>query len=70
MKTYDNIPDEDIIKCYPKFDSIFWGYQTWIYDNALSKESTTYEKGLNYNTEEDFELIEGDGDFNIKEIDF
>ena len=69
MKTYDNIPGEDIVGCYQKFGSIFWGYQIWIYDNALSKGGITYEKALNYNTEEDFELTGVDRDFNIKEIE-
>jgi hypothetical protein len=41
MKTYDNIPGEDIVGCYQKFGSIFWGYQIWIYDNALSKRGIT-----------------------------
>ncbi len=69
MKTYDNIPDEDAIGCYPKFGPIFLGCQIRIYDNAFSKGGTTYEKGLNYNTEEDFELTGGDRAFNVKEIE-
>jgi hypothetical protein len=35
----------------------------------LSKGGITYEKALNCNTEEDFELTGVDRDFNIKEIE-
>ena len=69
MKTYDNIPGEDAIGCYPKFGPIFLGCQIRIYDNAFSKGGTTFEKGLNYNTEEDFELTDGDRIFNVKDIE-
>ena len=69
MKTYDNIPGEDAIGCYPKFGPIFLGCQIRIYDNAFSKGGTTFEGGLNYNTEEDYELTGGDRNFNIKDIE-
>ena len=69
MKTYDNIPGEDAIGCYPKFGPIFLGCQIRIYDNAFTKPGTTYEKGLNFNTEEDYELTDGDRTFNVKEIE-
>ena len=69
MMIYENIPGEDAIGCYPKFGPIFLGCQIRIYDNAFSKGGTTFEKGLNYNTEEDYELTGGDRIFNIKEIE-
>ena len=53
MMIYENIPNEDAIGCYPKFGPIFLGCQIRIYDNAFSKGGTTFEKGLNYYTEED-----------------
>ena len=56
MKTYDIIPGEEAIGCFPKFGPVFLGCQIRIYDNAFSKGGTTYESGLNYNTTEDFEL--------------
>ena len=34
-----------------------------------AKGGTTFEKGLNYNTEEDFELTGGERIFGIKEIE-
>ena len=69
MQVYENIPGEEAIGCYPKFGPIFLGCQIRIYNNAFSKGGTTFEKGLNYNTEEDFELTGGDRVFNVKEIE-
>ena len=69
MKTYDNIPGEDAVGCYPKFGPIFLGCQIRIYDNAFSRGGTTFEKGLNFNTEEDYELTGGERTFNVKEIE-
>ena len=69
MVTYDNIPGEDAIGCYPKFGPIFLGCQIRIYDNFFIRGGTTFEKGLNYDTEEDFELTGGDRCFNVKEIE-
>ena len=69
MKTYDNIPGEVAIGCYPKFGPIFMGCQIRIYDNAFDRGGTTFEKGLNFNTEEDFELTDGERTFNVKEIE-
>ena len=69
MKTYGNIPGEVAIGCYPKFGPIFMGCQIRIYDNAFDRGGTTFEKGLNFNTEEDFELTDGERTFNVKEIE-
>ena len=69
MMTYDIIPGEDAIGCYPKFGPIFMGCQIRIYDDAFIKGGTTFEKGLNYNTLEDFELTGGNREFNVREIE-
>ena len=69
MMTYDIIQGEDAIGCYPKYGPIFMGCQIRIYDNAFVKGGTTFEKGLNYNTDEDFELTGGDREFNVREIE-
>jgi len=69
MKTYNNIPGDDAIGCYPKFGPIFLGCQIRIYDNAFKRGGTTFEKGLNYDTEEDYELTGGERIFNVKEIE-
>ena len=69
MMIYENIPGEDAIGCYPKFGPTFLGCQIRIFDNAFTNGGTTFERGLNYNTEEDYELTEGDRVFGVKEIE-
>jgi hypothetical protein len=69
MQTYDNIPGDEAIGCYPKFGPIFLGCQIKIFDNALTKGGTTFEKELNFDTKEDYELTGGDRVFQIKEIE-
>ena len=69
MKTYDNIPGDEAIGCYPKFGPIFLGCQIKIFDNAFTKGGTTFEKELNYNTEEDYELTGGERTFEVKDIE-
>ena len=69
METYDNIPGDEAIGCYPKFGPIFLGCQIKIFDNAFTKGGTTFEKELNFNTKEDFELTGGDRVFQIKDIE-
>ena len=69
MLTYDNIPGEDAIGCYPKYGPVFLGCQIRIFDNFFTRGGTTFEKGLNYETEEDFELSGGDRNFKVKEIE-
>ena len=69
MKTYDNIPGDDAIGCYPKFGPIFLGCQIKIFDNAFSRGGTTFEKELNFNTEEDYELTGGSRQFEVKDIE-
>lgn len=68
-KIYENIKDEDAIGCYPKFGPIFLGCQIKIFDNFFEKGGATFEKGLNYQTEEDFELNGGEQNFNVKELE-
>ena len=69
MKTYDNIPGDEAIGCYPKFGPIFLGCQIKIYDNFFIKGGTTFERELNFNTEEDYELTGGDREFKVKDIE-
>ena len=69
MMTYDIIPGEEAIGCYPKYGPIFMGCQIRIFDNAFAKGGTTFEKGLNYYTQEDFELTGGEREFNVREIE-
>ena len=69
MKTYNNISEEEAIGCYPTFGPIFLGCQIRIYDNAFTKGGTTFEKGMSFETEEDYELTGGDQRFKVKEIE-
>ena len=69
METYDNIPGDEAIGCYPKFGPIFLGCQIKIFDNALTKGGTTFEKELNFNTKEDYELTRRERVFQIKDVE-
>jgi hypothetical protein len=69
MKIYENIIGEKAIGCYPKFGPIFLGCQIRIYDNAFKNGGSTFKKGLNFNTDEDFVLTGGDRLFKVKEIE-
>ena len=69
MKTYDNIPGEDAIGCYPKFGPVFLGCQIKIFDDAFTKGGSTFERELNFETEEDYELTGGQRNFEVKDIE-
>jgi len=69
MKIYDIIPGENAIGCYPKYGPVFLGCQIRVYDECFKNGGTTFEKGLNYNTEEDFELSGGKQKYNITEVE-
>ena len=69
MKIYDIIPDEDAIGCYPTYGPIFLGCQIRIFDKAFEKGGTTFEKELNYQTEEDYELTDGEQKFGVQDIE-
>ena len=69
MKVYDIIQGEDAIGCYPKYGPIFLGCQIRIYDEFFTNGGTTFEKGMNYNTQEDYELSGGLKQFEVKEIE-
>ena len=69
MKTYDIIPGKKAIGCYPKFGPVFLGCQIKINDNAFKRGGTTFKKGINYKTKADFELTDGDREFNVKDVE-
>ena len=69
MKIYDIIPGEQAIGCYPKYGPVFLGCQIRIFDQFFKEGGTTFEKGLNYNTEEDYELSGGLKNFQVAEIE-
>ena len=69
METYDVIQDEEAIGCYPKYGPVFLGCQIRIFDEFFKNGGTTFEKGMNYETNEDFELTGGLKEFQVKEIE-
>ena len=69
MEIYDIIPGEDAIGCYPKYGPVFLGCQIRIFDDFFKEGGTTFEKGMNYDTKEDFELTGGLKKFEVKEIE-
>ena len=69
MKIYNVIPGEGAIGCYPNFGPVFLGCQIRIYNNFFTKGGSTFEKGANFNTEEDYELTGGLKTFDIKDIE-
>ena len=69
LKTYDVVPGEDAIGCYPNYGPVFLGCQIRLYNEFFTKGGTTFEKGLNYNTEEDFELSGGLNKFEVKDVE-
>ena len=68
-KSYDVIKNEHAVGGYPKFGPVFFGCQIRIYDNFFTKGGTTCNRGLNYNTKEDFELNNGEQKYIVKEIE-
>ena len=69
MKIYNVIPGEDAIGCYPNFGPVFLGCQIRIYNDFFKNGGTTYEKGLNFDTQEDYELTGGFNKFGVKDIE-
>ena len=69
LKTYDVVSGEDAIGCYPNYGPVFLGCQIRLYNEFFTKGGTTFEKGLNYNTEEDFELSGGLNKFEVKDVE-
>ena len=68
-KTYDIVAHDPAIGCYPKYGPIFFGSQIRIYDFFFTKNSITCEKGLCFQTTEDYELNNGEKSFVVKDIE-
>ena len=66
---YDVIFNEPAIGCYPNFGPIFFGCQIRIFDNFFKKGGTTCLKSLNYKTNYDYELNNGERSFIVKDIE-
>ena len=69
METYGVVLEKEAIGCYPQFGSVFLGCQIRIYDNAFTNGGTTFQRGVSYLTNEDYELTGGEKKFGVKEIE-
>ena len=68
-KIYDIKDNEPAIGCYPKFGPAFLGCQIRIYDDCFTKGGTTCHRSLNYKTDKDYELNNGEQTFIVKDIE-
>ena len=68
-KIFDVIPGQNAIGCYPNFGPVFFGCQIRIYDSFFTKGGTTFKKGLNYRTSEDYELTKGNQKFGVRDVE-
>ena len=66
---YEVFPNQKAIGCYPNFGPVFFGCQIRIFDNYFQKGGTTFKKGMNYQTNEDFELTDGNQNFGVEDIE-
>lgn len=66
---YEIKNNEPAIGCYPKFGPAFLGCQIRIYDNFFIQGGTTCHRGLNYYTNNDFELNNGEQHFIVKDME-
>ena len=68
QKIYNGIKGKSSIGCYENYGPIFYGGFK-INDNACYNGGRTFKKGLNYETKEDYELTNGEENFEVKEIE-
>ena len=68
MKIYNAIKGKNSIGCYENYGPIFYGGFK-INDNAFNNGGNTFKKGLNYEISEDYELTNGEENFEVKEIE-
>lgn len=66
---YPVLPDANAIGAYPNFGPVFFGCQIRLYDNFLTKGGTTFKRGMNYATNEDFELTNGSQAFGVRDVE-
>ena len=68
-KIYDVIENQYAVGCYPKFGPVFFGCQIRIFDEFFKNGGTTCHAGLNFKTDNDFELNNGKQKFLVKDIE-
>ena len=70
QKVYTVQKNEEAIGCYKLNGPDFCGWQIVVHDNFFSnKQCYTGEKGVNFNTDEDYELNGGEKYFGIDELE-
>ena len=70
LKTYDVNQNESAIWCYPNYGPVLEGYQIDIFDRFLTRDlSKTGKRGLGYDTNEDYELNNGEKNFVVDEME-
>lgn len=67
--TYDVKPGEPAIAAYKYCGPAFCGCQIRIFDNFQDRGGSTYKAGVNYQTSTDFELTDGNQNFNVKDVE-
>ena len=68
-KIFDVFPHLPAIGCYKKYGPVFFGCQIRIFDEFFKNGGTTCLKGLNYSTNFDYELNNGEKRFLVKDIE-
>ena len=70
QKVYNVQKNEEAIGCYKLNGPDFCGWQIVVHDNFLSnKQCYTGEKGVNFDTQEDYEINGGEKYFGIQELE-
>lgn len=70
LRTYDVNQKESAIWCYPNYGPVFGGYQIDIFDRFLTRDlSKTGKRGMGYDTNEDYELNNGEKNFVVEEME-
>lgn len=68
-KIYNVIQGREAISAYVHSGPCFTGCQIRIFEDFFTKGGSTYKAGINYETSTDFELTDGEQEFQIREID-
>ena len=66
---FEIVPNQPAIGCYPKCGPVFLGCQIRIYNDFFIKGGSTCHRGLNYKTNKDFELNNGEQTYIVKDIE-
>ncbi len=66
---YDVIQGKPAVGGYSNFGPIFFGCQIRIYDKCLNYGGSTYKKGRNYYTNYDYELTNGNQNFEVVDVE-